>query len=162
MDLSENAIITIFGHLSEFAVSPGLDEVARYESHVATHELTAWGGTAAPVITLDTTTGPSPFITIQAPTVPGDYNNDGVVDAADFTVFRDNEGSSLTLNGENPAATTPGVVDQEDYDFWAANYGMTAADAFPLPSLSGATSVPEPSSILLLAMAITPLCARKR
>ncbi|TWT92134.1 hypothetical protein Pla108_41440 [Botrimarina colliarenosi] len=148
MDLSNNAVISIFGHVSEFIVSPNQVEVDRYEGYVDTHELTAWGGTAAPVITLDTTTGPAPFITIEAPTVPGDYNNDGAVDVADYTVWRDNLGGSITLNGEDADATTPGVVDQEDYDFWAANFGLTAADVSPLPPLAG-TAVPEPGAVLL-------------
>ena len=111
-------------------------------------------GTAAPVISFDTTNGPAPFITIAAPTVPGDYNNDGAVDAADYTVFRDNEGASLTLNGEDPDAATPSVVDQGDYDFWATNYGLTAADVSPLPPLYAAT-VPEPSGwVLPLALSV--------
>ena len=151
MDLNNDAVISIFGHVSEFIVSPGQDEADRYQGYVDTHELTAWGGTASPVITLDTTTGPSPFITIEAPTVPGDYNNDGVVDAADYTVWRDNEGGSVTLNGEDENAATPGVVDQEDYDYWAANFGLTAADVSPLPSLD-ANAVPEPGGCVLLAI----------
>ena len=61
----------------------------------------------------------------------GDYNDDGVVDAVDYTVWRNNDGSSLTLPNESPDATTPGLVDQEDYDAWAANYGATA----PTPAI---------------------------
>ena len=163
IDISEDAIFTITGHSEMLIVSPDASEVARYQGYVDAHELTAWGGTASPVITLDTTTGPSPFITIEAPTVPGDYNNNGVVDAADYTLFRDNEGASITLNGENPAAATPGVVDQEDYDFWEANFGTTAADLFPLPPLPG-TAVPEPASSggLLLLVALAHLTDRRR
>ena len=158
LDVSENAIITIFGHISDVIVSPDASELARYEGYVDTHELTAWGGTAAPVITLNTSGETN--ITIEAPTVPGDYNNNGVVDAADYTLFRDNEGLSITLNGENPAASTPGVVDQEDYDFWEANFGTTAADLFPLPPLPSA-SVPEPGSLLLFLLGSAPIFARR-
>ena len=160
MDLNNDAVISIFGHVSEFIVSPGQDEADRYQGYVDTHELTAWGGTASPVITLDTTTGPSPFITIEAPTVPGDYNNDGVVDAADYTVWRDNEGGSVTLNGEDENAATPGVVDQEDYDYWAANFGLTAADVSPLPPLAG-TAVPEPCAILLFGTGLAWISGRR-
>ena len=150
LDVSENALITIFGHESDTIVSPDQNELDRYLGHVDTHELTAWGGTAAPVITLVTDQGPA-FITIEAPTVPGDYNNDGVVNAADSTVWRDNLGDAVSLNGENPAATTPGVVDQEDYDYWQDNFALTAADVAPLPPLASATSIPEPAGWLLLA-----------
>ncbi len=80
--------------------------------------------------------------------VPGDYNEDGTVNLADYTVWRDNDGASLALPNENPDSTTPGVVDEEDYLFWKANFGQ------PLPpeagiGLSSTASVPEPGSCLL-------------
>ncbi len=55
----------------------------------------------------------------------GDYNNDGTVNAADYTVWRNSLGQSITLTNENPDATTPGVVDAEDYAFWKAQFGAT-------------------------------------
>lgn len=70
-------------------------------------------------------------IVTPAPT-PGDYNGDSVVDAADYTVWRD---------GNSPDDTVAG------YNLWVANYGKSYA----LPS-SG-VSVPEPtSSVLVLGM----------
>ena len=77
---------------------------------------------------------------------PGDFNDDGVVDAADYTVFRDNLGTNFDLAGngdeEGPSA---GVVDQADYDLWAASYGNGV-----VPSAT-ATAVPEPGTLGLLA-----------
>jgi hypothetical protein len=72
--------------------------------------------------------------------VYGDYNGNGVVDAADYTVWRNNLGQLLSLPGESPSAITPGYVDDEDFNFWKANFGNTAG----LGSASIAT-VPEPS-----------------
>jgi hypothetical protein len=76
--------------------------------------------------------------------IPGDYNGDGTVDAADYTVFRDHLGANFDLTNENPAATTPGVVDQEDYNFWRSRFGSagSGADA-PMAAVS------EPSSWIL-------------
>ena len=74
--------------------------------------------------------------------VPGDYNYDGVTDAADYTVFRDNEGLVVDLPGLDPNALTP-EIDQEDYDYWAANYGS------PMGS-SLSVSVPEPTAVALV------------
>ncbi len=82
--------------------------------------------------------GPIPEIV----SVPGDYNNDGVVNAADYTVWRDNLGPGSL---PNEGGISPGVVDQADYDFWASRYGATAAT-----STSSAEAVPEPTGLVLL------------
>ena len=86
--------------------------------------------------------------------VPGDYNDDGTVDAADYTVFRDNLGQNVTLPNENPAAATPGVVDLEDYTFWANNFGEPTAPA-------SSASVPEPGALVLGLMAAGWLVRRR-
>ena len=57
---------------------------------------------------------------ITPPPLLGDYNDNGVVDAADYAVWRDNLGASITLPNE---AVTPGVVNQADYDEWKARFG---------------------------------------
>lgn len=74
--------------------------------------------------------------------LPGDFNNDLVVDAADYTVWRDNLGSATTLPGD----PTPGMVTAADRAVWAANYGATA----PPAAASYATAVPEPGALGLL------------
>ncbi|HMO84132.1 MAG TPA: hypothetical protein PKC18_04340, partial [Lacipirellulaceae bacterium] len=57
----------------------------------------------------------------------GDYNGDGVVDAGDYVMWRDNLGQFLGLQNENPYSITEGFVDREDYDYWVANYGNTSS-----------------------------------
>jgi hypothetical protein len=89
----------------------------------------------------------------------GDYNHNGVVDAADYTVWRDHLGQSFSLTNENPAAATPGVVDVEDYAFWKSHFGES------LGSGSGATAnaaVPEPATLVLLIFAATGWCLQRR
>lgn len=78
----------------------------------------------------------------------GDFNNDGTVDAADYSVWRDNFGASdLALNGNG---YSDGSVDSLDYDIWAANYGITLSSlAKPLALAVESTSVPEPTGLLL-------------
>lgn len=72
---------------------------------------------------------------------PGDYDRDGVVNAADYTVWRDAYGSStfLAADGDNN-----GVVDAADYTLWR--------DAFEA-SQQG-TAVPEASGITLCLLAL--------
>jgi pectate lyase len=81
----------------------------------------------------------------------GDYNGDGMVDAADYTVWRDALGSSELMN----ETESPGIVDQADYDAWKANFGATAEGA------GGLNAVPEPGTVGLLTLAMFALMAMK-
>lgn len=74
----------------------------------------------------------------------GDYNDDGFVDASDYTVWRDAFGSTHTLPNEY---ASPNVVDAADYDVWKANFGASAA-ANGTGALTSAV-VPEPTAFLL-------------
>jgi Tol biopolymer transport system component len=74
-------------------------------------------------------------------TLAGDFNNDGTVDAADYTLWRD---------GDSPDSTTA------DYALWKNHFGQSAASG------SGADHIPEPTTLLLalLALAAAPLRVR--
>jgi hypothetical protein len=72
--------------------------------------------------------------------LPGDYNEDGVVDAADYVVYRNHLGQFFALPNENPVAATEGFVDTEDYDFWRAHFGTAASAAAETPA------IPEPAA----------------
>jgi hypothetical protein len=88
----------------------------------------------------------------------GDYNGDGIVDAVDYTVWRNNLGD-LTEDDINNSGDGENGVDPADYDVWKQNYGDTVPGAG-----SGGLAIPEPASIALLsiAMALAPLRRRKR
>ena len=53
----------------------------------------------------------------------GDYNHDGIVDAADYTIWQDTKGSTTDLRADGNG---DGVVDQRDYELWRANLNATA------------------------------------
>ena len=78
--------------------------------------------------------------------LPGDYNGDLIVDAADYTLWRDTLGSTTDLraNGDN-TGDSMGIIDRADYDFWKTNFGNG-----PMGAASVASVVPEPASALLL------------
>jgi hypothetical protein len=88
---------------------------------------------------------------VPPPALPGDYNGDGIVNAADYTIWRATLGSmtDLRANGDNTGGSA-GVIDQADYDFWQSHFGNTSAGA----GAASARSVPEPSSIILTAVAL--------
>ena len=59
-----------------------------------------------------------------------DYNGNGVVDAADYVVWRKTLGSTTNLlaNGDDTGPSA-GIIDQADYAVWRTNFGNTAAAA---------------------------------
>ncbi len=82
--------------------------------------------------------------------LPGDYNGDNFVDAADYTVWRNSLGSSGSLL-QNRDPGNSGNVNPADYSFWKSHFGTH------LGSGSGAVaggSVPEPSTMAILAFAV--------
>jgi hypothetical protein len=93
-----------------------------------------------------------------AVTPPGDYNHNGVVDAADYTIWRDTLGSTTDLraNGDNSGASA-NKIDQADYAFWRSHYGNHSGNG-----TGAAAAVPEPSTIALAMVANALLCARPR
>ena len=82
--------------------------------------------------------------------LPGDYNHDGIVDAADYTVWRDEFGSTgtgLAADGNND-----NTINQLDYDIWKNNFGDTQSGA---GSAAQNAPVPEPSTESLLVVGVT-------
>lgn len=87
----------------------------------------------------------------------GDYNSDGVVNAADYAMWRDTLGQSgagLPADGNGDE-----IVNQPDYGVWRANFGMAAGSG---SSLNEAANVPEPSTLVLLLSAGAMLLCRRR
>ena len=85
-------------------------------------------------------------------TLPGDYNQNGTVDAADYALWRDMLNQTVTpgtgADGSGPAGEPDGVVNSHDYSFWRAHFGETTGTA--AASLIS-SAVPEPASWLLFA-----------
>ncbi len=110
----------------------------------------AIGSGAANQTSLITGSGLLNVLTFEPFVLAGDYNNDGLVNAADYTVWRD--GGPL----QNETAS-PGVVDAADYTAWANNYGAAA------PAVSTAAAVPEPAAgIAAGVLVLAGLSVRRR
>ncbi|MEX2169671.1 MAG: hypothetical protein WD851_10190 [Pirellulales bacterium] len=76
----------------------------------------------------------------------GDYNENGTVDAADYTVWRDQFGT-LVEEGTGPDGNNNGFVDSFDRLIWQEYFGDTNLELASLP-------VPEPASIALAIAAL--------
>jgi hypothetical protein len=76
----------------------------------------------------------------------GDYNENGVVDAADYTVWRNKLGQPGTaLPNRDPSNS--GAINDDDYDSWKASFGATAGAGSA--SGAGSNAVPEPATGLI-------------
>ncbi|HEX3599567.1 MAG TPA: PEP-CTERM sorting domain-containing protein, partial [Lacipirellulaceae bacterium] len=85
---------------------------------------------------------------VAGATLPGDYNNNGVVDAADYVVWRAGLGT---------------IYVQNDYNVWRAHFGQTAGSGSSL-SASGSASVavPEPASAILMLCGVAAVAFSNR
>jgi len=69
-----------------------------------------------------------------------DYNDNGIVDAPDYAIWRDTLGSTTDLRADGDLS---GAIDTADYDLWVANFGAIV----PGPAMAQVVTVPEPSSL---------------
>ncbi len=108
-------------------------------------------------------TGTAIVLRVVSGGLPGDFNDDGMINLADYTVWRDHLGaateSALNGNGNNT-----GGVDTGDYLLWKMHFGAAATAA----GASAAARVPEPASLAvvlfsaMLGLASRPLAMLRR
>jgi len=88
-----------------------------------------------------------------APELTGDYNLDGTVDTADYTVWRNSfgeTGSALAADGNGN-----GKIDDGDYAVWKLYFGETASVG------AGGAQVPEPSALILQFLGFAAFAGRR-
>lgn len=98
--------------------------------------------------------------------LPGDYNRNGVVDAADYVIWRKAFGQTVPI-GSSADGNADGQITSADYDVWKAHFGRTnlPGAGSGAGSVSSQTAVPEPGTVLLGLMAFaagTLECSRWR
>lgn len=86
--------------------------------------------------------------------VAGDFNEDQMVNLADYTVWRDNLGSSTALPNDNDLGVPVGVA---HYDVWKSSFSVTPAGVG-----IAVTAIPEPASVLLALLSWVGLCGAQR
>jgi glycosidase len=89
------------------------------------------------------------------PNLPGDYNNNGEIDAADYAVWRDAMTAGSTSLVNDP---TPGVVDESDFGYWRDHFGEVLGGG----DIGSAAAVPEPSTRVILLIGALALFSRPR
>jgi hypothetical protein len=86
-------------------------------------------------------------VAVASLALPGDYTGDGLVDAADYTRWRDTLGSTMDLAADGNGS---GAVDPADYGVWVSAYGSTATGS----AISAFAGVPEPGTLWLAATSL--------
>jgi T5SS/PEP-CTERM-associated repeat protein len=80
----------------------------------------------------------SGVLSVAVPGLSGDYNQNGIVDAADYVVWRNGLGSIYTQDG---------------YNIWRENFGRSV--------VSGAAAAPEPPAMFIWLMAMNGIRLRR-
>ncbi|HEX4413711.1 MAG TPA: right-handed parallel beta-helix repeat-containing protein [Lacipirellulaceae bacterium] len=87
----------------------------------------------------------------------GDFNRDGVVDTADYVLWRNSVGATVTrYSGADGDGS--GVIDQADYAIWRSGFGVAAGAGSGI----GAAAVPEPTWVADLCVAMALLTTMRR
>ncbi|WP_425398839.1 dockerin type I domain-containing protein [Aeoliella sp.] len=100
---------------------------------------------------------------VESTSPTGDYNGDGTVNIADYTVWRNTLGATVP-QGTGADGDGDGTIGPGDYTEWKENFGSTG-DKGPGTLVTGfvkyvssgsvaATNVPEPSSVVIVSMAV--------
>ena len=87
--------------------------------------------------------------------LPGDFNANGVVDAADYVAWRNNVGSTTAL----PNDSIGGTIGPAQYNEWRTHFGQTSGSG---ALANGSTAVPEPATMWLVIAAMVCVFAKRR
>jgi hypothetical protein len=86
--------------------------------------------------------------------LPGDYNNNGGVDAADYIVWRSNLGTNNVL----PNDPIGGTIGAAQYDQWRSHFGQSAGSG---SGTVASAAVPEPAALMLMLFAAVGWCLQR-
>lgn len=103
-------------------------------------------------VLVENNTSSTVFYDLAVSVVNPDFNSDGLVDAADYTLWRDSVGTPSLLAD----ADGSGAVDQADYQIWRQYYGQVVSLA------NHFAPVPEPASLALVAVILPAAVTLRR
>ncbi|MCC7474311.1 MAG: hypothetical protein IT425_02855 [Pirellulales bacterium] len=96
-----------------------------------------------PTLGWDLSYGPGSVTARIISILEGDYNRDGIVDSADYTVWRHSFGNAVATPGDGADGNRNGSIDLGDYQFWRERFGNVAGAGM---GSAAALAVPEPAT----------------
>lgn len=95
--------------------------------------------------------------------VAADYNQNGVVDAADYVIWSNNRGMASGATVAQGDGNGDGAVNDADYLIWRANLGnVRGTSAGAGAGNLGANAVPEPTALLIGSIGVAWLFVLRR
>lgn len=144
-----DVIASVIAH--EIGHNLGLNHAASGGPNLMSPSGTTEQLTTAQINTVLQSSFPQPIAT----TLVGDYNHNGIVDAADYAVWRNTNGSTSLLAADGDGNRR---IDGGDYTVWRSHFGATSGAGQLLTF-----AVPEPGSCtFFLAALLAVLAVRRR
>lgn len=120
-------------------------------------ETTDLGGISADIQVTGTVNATSAFY-VALSGIPGDFQLDGDVDAADLMLWKNGYGLAAGATTSNGDADANGSVDGADFLLWQRNLGVTP----PVAATQNVSAVPEPRAMGACVVALSAFVAVRR
>ena len=97
----------------------------------------------------------APLVAPPVDGLVGDYNGDGIVNVADYTLWRDNLGGDASAFAEGSRdPLNSGPISADDYDSWRGNFGATISPGAVATGQLAAVPEPATCAIALCGVAL--------
>jgi serralysin len=156
-----NLALTIFGTNGTSVLATANSQPAGAVESVANLVLPAAGPYYARITGADDTIQLYELSLTPTPILVGDYNRNGVVDTADYVLWRKTQGQSVA-QGSGADGDFNSQVAPNDYTVWRSHFGQMAGSGTAAGSALQ-TVVPEPETcqlLLVLGVVLASLAAR--
>jgi hypothetical protein len=122
---------------------------------------TGFGGTATSAENTPRNYVGTTIVPLNLPPSTGDYNGDGTVNAADYTVWRNSVGMEVGA-GTGADGSHNSLVDAADYVYWRVFYGGEVPGEASIDD--SFANVPEPTSfmLMLIVLGLLPIRSFRR
>jgi hypothetical protein len=149
----------------ELALNGGAFDITNLGGlNAGTYTLIQYGSRTGSVLNFGPITAPTGFdyelvdtgsminLIVDLPGVPGDFNDDGIVDSGDYLIWKKYANTEADLPNDG---NLPGPIGPAHYALWQQNFGAVAGGGSGSP-------VPEPTTVAVVALGLAAFSSRRR